>query len=455
MIKHFFGKISVTALLLIAAAVALCVWRWDVFFHTATERDYHVTSLSPVMTVGEDAVADRSFSWSLSSSDSCFFLLQTPEEKEDTLVSRGELITTMGGEQYMHMVRLTNLLSGNYSYRILSASEEELQPAISFQIREKSTIEPLRFCLFGDLLLDENATPGELREIIRPTDTLSYDAVVYTGNIIRESTHVCWDGWYHSMAQLQAEMPQLGVPGSRDYERGICREIDPRWTYRFPMPHNGPSRFPATTSYVDYPLCRIIFLDTETLELLVDYTVLQTWLKRALIEAGDKWKIVVMHHSVHSVSAGFDHPRLYAMFHHTLDDADLILSGSDLAYGRRSDISLSDLFYDQHTVPVYMVLTSDSTEAALPKCSPMDHRIGSNRAFFSELSVSPARLEVSTRYIAHPDSIYDAYFIDYESRVVTEADSLPAEVIEKPAHYKGNALRARRFEHLRDARLRK
>lgn len=439
--------------MLIAALAALCVWRWEIFFHTATERDYHVSFLSPVMTAGENGRTDRSFSWATDTPDSCFFLLQSPEGEEDTLVSQGAFVATMGGEMYMHTVRLTGLQAGTYSYRILSASQLELQPGQPFLIRPENADEPLRFCLFGDLLLDDEAVPGDLRRIITQADTIPFDGVVYTGNIIRESTHACWAGWYGSIDHMQAELPQLAVPGSRDYERGICREIDPRWTSRFPMSGNGPARFPATTSYVDYPLCRFIFLDTETLELLVDYTVLQTWLKRALSEAGDKWKIVVMHHSVHSVSAGFDHPRLYLMLHHTLDDADLIVSGSDLAYGRRSDISLSDLFSDQHTVPVYMVLTSDSTEAALPKCSPMDHRIGSNRAFFSHLTVAPNRLEISTRYLAYPDSIYDAYSIDYESRVVTEADSLPTEVIEKPAHYKGNALRARRFEHLRDARL--
>lgn len=410
----------------------------------------------PVMTAGDDGMHDRTISWAAAQSDSCYLVLRMPDGRTDTMPSCGTHVATMGGEQYMHTVRLTGLEPGAYDYSLLSADRAVVMPEQPFVIPADSAFSLQRFCLFGDLLLDEEAAPSLLRDVIEKVKgDVPFDAVLYTGNIIRESTHTCWAGWYRSMQQLQAEVPQLGVPGSRDYERGVYRQIDPRWTHRFPMPLNGPQRFLGTTSYVDYPLCRVIFLDTETLELLVDYTVLQGWLARSLSEAGDKWKIVVMHHSVHSVSAGFDHPRLYVALHHTLDDADLIVSGSDLTYGRRCDISLSDLFYDQQTVPAYMVLTSDSTEAALPKCSPLDQRIGSNRAFFSTITVAPQQLSATTRYLAYPDSIYDGFTVDRKSKVVSESPSLPEEVIEKPAHYQGLGLRARRFEHLRDARLRK
>lgn len=445
-------------LLLIAAVAALCVWRWDIFFHVTTERSYSLDGGpgSITMTAGEDGLADRTFAWKMPTADSCLFILTLPDGTLDTTVSHGTQVNTMGGEQYMHVVKKQHLEPGAYTYRIVEAVKQQCvtleEPFVVRQFYEQQ--DSLRFVAFGDLLITEESNYNVLRTLIEPSANL-YDAVLYTGNIVKECTHQNWHRWYSSMYGLQGLVPQLGVPGSRDYERGIDREIDPRWTYRFPMPLNGPERFLGTTSYVDYPLCRLIFLDTETLELLVDYTVLQTWLSRTLSEAGERWKIVVMHHSVHSVSAGFDHPRLYTALHHTLDDADLIVSGSDLTYGRRCDISLSDLLNNQQTVPVYMVLTSDSTESAVPKCSPMDHRIGSNRAFFSTVVVSPQQLEVQTRYLAHPDSLYDGFTIDYSSRVVTEMDSLPAEVIEMPENYTGISLRARRFEHLRDARIRR
>jgi len=450
--KHLFLKILVVVLLLAAAVGAVCVWRWNIFFGATTERSYSLDGWphAAVMTAGENGLTDRSLSWRSSVADTCYLMLQKPDGSVDTIVSAPQEVVTMGGEQYRHVVRLTDLADGDYSYSIHCANLPSLEGE-PFTIGQADT---LRFCCFGDLLMKEDAGEGQLAGLIRQTEGYPFDAILYTGNIIQESTHQCWAGWYRSMQMLQAGVPQLGVPGSRDYEHGIHRDLDPRWKARFPMPLNGPERFLGTTYYIDYPNARLIFLDTEDLEVLSDYTVLQCWLARTLKEVEDRWKIVVMHHPVHSASAGFDHPRLYTYLHKTLDDADLIFEGNDLTYGRRADISLSDIINEQHTVPVYTVLTSDSTEAAVPKCSPLDQRIGSNRAFFCTLSVTKEEVAVRTRYMAYPDSIYDGFNIHFEDKVMHELDSLPAEVIEMPAAHADGGIRARRFEHLRDARVR-
>lgn len=448
--KRFFPIITVV-LLLLAAVAAWCIWRWDILFSRTTENSYMLDDATPVllMTAGESGLYDRSFSWSCADSADCRFILYNTHTgtADTTIMSHPTLVTTMGGEQYMHVVRLSHLRPGAYS-----AELPDKGARADFTIRKQST---LHFAVFGDLLLPDDAQQGQLSSVLVQSDEQSatnLSAVLYTGNIHLESTQPCWDAYLRAMDGWQASIPQISVAGSRDYERGINRVLDPRWTYRWPLPQNAPERFLGRSCYIDYPDCRLILLDTETLEVLVDYTVLQTWLCRCLQEAGDKWKVVLMHHSVHSASAGFDHPRLHAALHTTLDEADLIISGNDLSYGRRADISLSDLINSEHTVPVYVVLTSDSTEAAIPKCSPLEQRIGSNRAFFSSLQISPSELQWQTRYLAYPDSIYDAFRIDKASKVVYECDSLPAEVIEMPPQHADNGLRARRFEQLRAAR---
>ena len=444
-------RIITVVLLCLAAASAWCIWRWDILFSRTTENSYILDDTEPVlfMTAGASGLYDRTFSWSCADSADCRFELYNTHTNaiDTTIMSHPTLVKTMGGEQYMHVVRLSNLRQGTYIAQLPDKGSHA-----EFTIRKQST---LHFEVFGDLLLSEDALQGQLSSVLSQRyeySTSQLSAVLYTGNVLLESTQPCWEAYLTAMDGWQATIPQIGVAGSRDYERGINRVLDPRWTYRWALPLNAPERFLGTTCYIDYPDCRLILLDTETLEVLVDYTVLQTWLCRSLQEAGDKWKVVLMHHSVHSASAGFDHPRLHAALHPTLDAADLIISGNDLSYGRRADLSLSDLINAEHTVPVYVVLTSDSTEAAIPKCSPLDQRIGSNRAFFASLQIAPSELQWQTRYLAYPDSIYDAFRIEKDTKLVYERDSLPDEVIELPEQHADNGLRARRFEQLKAAR---
>ena len=442
-ILRIFGLLFVVA----AMVAAVCILRWDIFFGRTTECAY-VLPEEPYyvqMGLGENGLSDRTFSWSTASPDTCQLkLINIDKNRVDTIVrSAGTLVQTMGGEQYMHVVRLQHLMPGTYCV--------SLEP--SFTSHPFSISSPadtaLHFTIFGDLLLSDSIASNASSIAIANANAIA----IYTGNIFHESTEQNYQRWRQQCAEMPELLPQIAVPGSRDYDRGIGRIIDPRWPFLFALPLNGPDRFLGTTAYIDFPLCRLILIDTETLEWLVDYTVLQTWLCRTLQDAGERWKIVVMHHSVHSASAGFDHPRLHAALHPTLDDADLIVSGNDLTYGRRADISLSDLINEQHTVPVYVVLTSDSAEAAVPKCSPLDHRIGSNRAFFATLSVEPSSLRFTTRYLAYPDSIYDAFTIDKHTKIVSEQPGLPEEVIELPTLHADSGLRARRFEQLRAARL--
>lgn len=447
-LKHRFLRIFSLFLIVAAVVVALCVWRWDIFFGRTTECAYMLPDEPQFvqMGLGENGLADRTFSWSTASPDTSLLrLINIGSYKTDTVVrSVGTQVQTMGGEQYMHVVRLQQINPG--TYRVAIDSSFISQP---FRISSPADT-TLLFAIFGDLLISDSTDNNAIANAIAITSANAN--VVYTGNILHESTEQNLLRWQQEWSQVPQLMPQIGVPGSRDYDRGIGRVIDPRWRFRFPLPLNGPDRFLGTTAYVDFPLCRLILIDTETLEWLVDYTVLQTWLCRTLQDAGERWKIVVMHHSVHSASAGFDHPRLHAALHPTLDAADLIVSGNDLTYGRRADISLSDLINEQHTVPVYVVLTSDSAESAVPKCSPLDHRIGSNRAFFATLSVEPSSLRFTTRYLNYPDSIYDAFTIDKTTKIVSEQSGLPEEVIELPAPHADSGLRARRFEQLRAVR---
>lgn len=424
----------------------VCHRRWADWFYEPAEHAYTVTAEPSdfILTAGADGIRSRTVSWRSSSADSVLFVLSRPCGVTDSLIISGRLIASTGGEQYFFNVQFDSLSSGEYHYTILPFSKEKkAQFSSSFLVKENSAEE--NFLLFGDMLLDEASEPFEF-------SFDSVDAVLYTGNICASRMEQSFRGWSRFAANVCNSVPQLLVPGDRDFSKGVVRKLDPRWKARFVYPDNGPARFSGSVYYVDYPLCRLIFIDTQSLLTLSDHTVLQSWLTRVLNESDDRWKVVVMHHPVHAAAAGGDNLFLYAALHLTLDKADLVFQGHDLTYARRADISLSDLINEEHTVPVY-VLTNSSVQHNLPKCSPLDQRIGSGATLFNTLKVEKERLSVTSRYIQYPDSVYDAFFITKPDGLVTEKDSLPEELITLPERFEqDNGLRVRRFRHIRDAR---
>ncbi|MBQ3913755.1 MAG: hypothetical protein II692_00070, partial [Paludibacteraceae bacterium] len=101
---------------------------------------------------------------------------------------------------------------------------------------------------------------------------------------------------------------------------------------------------------------------------------------------------------------------------------------------------------------------SSSAKSYLPKCSPIEERLGSNHAFFSRMIVTPDTMKMSTFLVDSVPVLYDELFFVRKSTeegvVVLEADSLPEERLDLPARYEGrNNLRVRRFLNRRNARF--
>ncbi len=424
----------------------VCHRRWADWFYEPAEHAYTVAAEPSdfILTAGADGTCSRIISWRSSSADSVLFVLSRPCGIIDSVVVNGRLIASTGGEQYFFSTQFDSLPFGEYHYKVLPFSEEKTAPSsASFFIKENKSEN--NFLLFGDMLLDETLEPYEFCFD-------SVDAVLYMGNICASKTDQAFRSWSRFTADVRSSVPQLLIPGDRDLSKGVIRKLDPRWKARFVYPDNGPARFSGSVYYVDYPLCRLIFIDTQSLITLSDHTVMQSWVTRVLNESDDRWKIVVMHHPVHAAAAGGDNFFLYAALHLTLDKADLVFQGHDLTYARRADISLSDLINEEHTVPVY-VLTNSSNQHNLPKCSPLDQRIGSGATLYNTLKVEKERLSVTSRYIHYPDSVYDAFFITKPDGLVSEKDSLPEELIMLPERFdQDNSLQVRRFRHIRDAR---
>ena len=131
-------------------------------------------------------------------------------------------------------------------------------------------------------------------------------------------------------------LPIIVIPGNHEYLKGIVKKLPNHWKTIFPNPQNGPARFLGTTYYVDFPHLRLIALDTDGLHRMSDYTQVAFWLKQSLTNAKDKHTVVIMHHPVFSTAQGRQNPLIWLSFYGILREADVVFSGHDHNYARRT-----------------------------------------------------------------------------------------------------------------------
>ena len=198
-----------------------------------------------------------------------------------------------------------------------------------------------------------------------------------------------------------AALPSIVTPGNHEYTKGMIKRLPPQWTEDWwHNPQNGPKRYEGTTYYVDFHNLRFIAIDTNGLQKLSDYTVVLTWLNKVIADAGDRFKIVIMHHPVYSGAYGRSNPGEFMAFRLALNEADVVFSGHDHNYYR--------------SLP-YVGITS-TTKQKLSKVSNRFDRICSGRQMYELCTLVADTLTVQT-FLMNGGELYD------EFRVVCSTDS--------------------------------
>ncbi len=187
-------------------------------------------------------------------------------------------------------------------------------------------------------------------------------------------------GYFYYEQQLVSELegtlfeqlPIVCTPGNHEYRKGVVKRLPDLWYSAFPQPQNGPYRFLGTTFYVDFPDLRLIAIDTNGLQRLSDYTIVNTWVRKALQEAGDRFTVVMMHHPVYSASSRRQNPLVYLTFRRVLQDADIVFAGHDHNYARR----------------LPFIVTNSAKKFYMNKVNPKDTRICSGKQLYNIVTVS-------------------------------------------------------------------
>ena len=77
-----------------------------------------------------------------------------------------------------------------------------------------------------------------------------------------------------------------------------------RWIPQTNYPLNGPKDFLQRSYYIDFPLMRLIVLDTTDIMWLGAINSHKSWLRHVLSSSRQPWQVVLFHHAVDCVREG-------------------------------------------------------------------------------------------------------------------------------------------------------
>lgn len=254
-------------------------------------------------------------------------------------------------------------------------------------------------------------------------------------------------GYFYYTQQLYHELkgsafdslPVINVPGNHEYRKGVRRKLPEYWTETFRHPLNGPLDYKGTTYYVDFDNVRVIAINTNGLQHLHEFTRVNTWVKKTIREAENRFVIVIMHHPVHSCGVGRMNLAIATTFIRPLAKADLVFAGHDHNYARR----------------LPFVNTNTATKFYLHSINNRYARVGAGLQWYEDLAVYGDTLRMRTRLL-DTGEIYDEVLIvrQDENREIIEREPTMPEVIDLPPKYiDSDKRKVRKFNAKRDKRL--
>lgn len=190
-------------------------------------------------------------------------------------------------------------------------------------------------------------------------------------------------------------LPIVAIPGNHEYLKGVMKTLPEHWKTLFPNPQNGPARFLGTSYYVDFPCMRLIAVNTDGLQRMSDYTQVAFWVKKCLLDACDRFTIVMMHHPIYSTAEGRSNPLMWLAFHSAMREADVVFSGHDHNYARRTEHYKARFWKKEQ--PTLFIGTNASNKKYPVKENRKYEASFSGARVYEYISVTPDTLYIYTR----------------------------------------------------------
>lgn len=419
-------------LVILVAGIALCTWKWNTWFSNPPEAAYQ-TPQNPdriVLTMGEDASTTRRISWRCDTlpANGYVELLKKNSTETQRIDATSDMISSRSGKSLYYNVEIQNLVpGGEYNYRVVNGN----QPSPWYHFSIPAENDSLSFIYIGDVQDKIDGTTGEFFSTVYQQYPHA-DFWAFAGDLIERPTDAYWTHWYQTMDSIATNKPLVVATGNHEYLKGLVKTLDPRWTSTFSFPENGPEDFRGRSYYLNFKNLCFIVMDTDGIQGPGSLYQHYVWLKEVLEHSTQQWKILMMHHPVHSVRSGRDNYFVRYTFQNMLEQygVDLVLQGHDHGYSRITTKNEEQ----QKISPVYIVSSSSPKNYSVG-FNPIHDRLGSNLMLYQHILIKGDSLQYKSYTADH--QIYDDLTIvnhGNSTQVIDHAENLP-ESLDVPPGY--------------------
>ena len=403
-------------LFLLLLTIALATWvatRWNVWFGNPEELATEPL-MAPghvLLTFGNEDEMSRNVSWQCDTVLHPSHLELVCIEGGDTtqIEVQGEIFESRKGKAAYYVARLRQLKPAmHYCYRAVTG--DNASPWYEFQTYETNR-DKFSFIFVGDV---QDTICGIANSLLREALVHHPDVefLVCGGDLTERPANQYWAETFRTLDSIGQSLPILNVTGNHDYLKGVIQRLE----YRFPLVFSYflDSKVDDNMVYtLNYGDAQIFVLDSNR-EFFYLWTQRQ-WLEERLSQSKAKWKILVLHHPLHSLKGN------NAIQQWMFDDlvsqysVDLVLQGHEHAYARMTS-------HDEAGTAIPPVYT-------VSHCSPKNYRInfeeefdrfGISSRYYQTVTVNGDTLTMAT-YDANTHALYDSLLIiDSETRHVVD-----------------------------------
>lgn len=396
---------SSVAIIAVLALAIWCISRWNTWFHNPDEAPYEPSSVPSrvLLTFGNADGKSRNVSWTCGEEvETSYIELYDTKERHLSLVrAEGESFKSRSGKAAYYVGRLRHLKYGHhYSYRVCTGTKKSAWHRFSLPAKDERDIS---FIYAGDI---QDTIGGCANTLLRHSFAANPDAqfLICGGDLTERPTDAFWQETFSTLDSIGQSVPVITAAGNHEYLKGVICQLDRRFTltHSYYLDSKVDDNQLFTVRVGD---AQIFVLDSNR-EFFYLFTQAQ-WLKQQLEASRAKWKILVLHHPLHSLKGSMNNIIQRWMFdgHVRHYGVDLVLQAHEHAYGRmtaRDDDGRA-------TAPVYTV----------SHCSPKNYRIEFDDAF-DKYGVGGRYLQkVRTHgdtlfmaaYNAQDNSLYDSLYV--------------------------------------------
>ena len=386
--------------------IGVSVWvvdRWDAWFAIPDESSY-VPEVRPerlMLTFGDRTKLSRNISWRCDTVLKHSFLeLCLGEQSVLKIPTQGEIFESRAGKAAYYVCKLRELLPDTiYRYRVCTNNEYSDWHTFHTYPSDR---EQFAFLYTGDVQeTDGSSINTWLRKGVY---THQPEFIVCAGDLTERPADSDWAETFKTLDSIAQVIPILTVTGNHDYLKSVPRKLEKRFSLVFS--YFLDSMVGENQVYaLRYGNAELFVLDSNR-----EFNYLweqRRWLVERLQSSDAYWKILVLHHPLHSIKGKANNLIQKWMFDDVVKGhgVDLVLQGHEHAYARMATLDENG----QKSTPVYWV----------SHCSPKHYQIlfderydryGISSRYYQMVRVSSETLSVAA-YELETGALYDSVVI--------------------------------------------